>query len=95
MKNWCQTTSTEEKLDTKSQLEKGDETADICHNVRLADGSICTICDNADRITESATSGSEVIVCLFLDVARLPQSYRNEPYQKLHKFLTFCYIRYK
>jgi hypothetical protein len=58
------TSSTEEKLDTKSQLEKGDQTGDICHNVRCADGSICTICDNADRITESAKS-TEVFVCLF------------------------------
>ena len=61
---WWQTTSTEEKLDTKSQLEKGDQIVDICHNVTLADGSICTICDNADRITESAKLGTEVCVCL-------------------------------
>ena len=90
MKNWWQTTSTEEKLDTKSQLEKGDQIVDICHNVRLADGSICTFCDNADRITDS-----QELKCLFVCVARLPQSYRNEPYQKLRKFLTFYYIRYK
>jgi len=62
--NWWQTTSTEEKLDTKSQLEKGDQIFYICHNARLADGSICTVCDNADRITESAKLGTEVCVCL-------------------------------
>jgi len=62
--NWWQTTSTEEKLDTKCQLEKGDQIVDICHNVRLDDGRICTICDNADRTTESAKSGTEVCVCL-------------------------------
>jgi len=64
MKNWWQTTSTEEKVDIKSQLEKGDQIVDVCHNVKLADGSICTICDNADRITESAKSGTEMFVCL-------------------------------
>jgi hypothetical protein len=61
MKNWWQTTSTEEKLDTQSHFEKGDQIVDICHTVRLAVGSIFTICDNADRITESAKSGTEVL----------------------------------
>jgi hypothetical protein len=84
MHNWQRTSSTEEKLDTKSQHEKGDQTVDICHNIRLAHGSICTICDNADRIKESAKSGTEVFVC----VATLPQSYRNEWYQKLLEPLT-------
>jgi hypothetical protein len=50
----------------------------ICHNVRLAHSSVHTIRDNADRIKESPKSGSKVFVC----VARLPQSYPNEPYQK-------------
>jgi hypothetical protein len=35
--------------------------------------------DNADRIKESAKSGTKV----FGGVARLPQSYRNEPYKKI------------
>jgi hypothetical protein len=65
MKNWRQTMSTEEKLDTKSQLEKDDQIVDIYHNVRLADGSICTICDNADRITDS-----QELKCLYVCVAR-------------------------
>jgi hypothetical protein len=44
--------------------------------VRLAHSSVHTTRDNADRIKESAKSGTKVFVC----VARLPQSYQNEPY---------------
>ena len=51
---------------------------DVCCIVRLAHSSVYTVRDNADRIRESANSGTNVFVC----VARLPQSYRNEPYQK-------------
>jgi len=45
-KNQQKTTDTEEKLD--SQLDE--PIVDMCHNVRLAHGSIHTIHDNADRI---------------------------------------------
>jgi hypothetical protein len=69
----------EEKLDVISRLEKDEGIVDICRNVRLAHNSVHTMRDNADRIKESAKSGTKVFVC----VARLPQSYRNEPYQKL------------
>jgi hypothetical protein len=55
---------------------KGERIVDICRNVKLADSSVHTIHDNANRIRESAES--ETSVC----VARLWQSYRNEPYQK-------------
>jgi hypothetical protein len=79
VKNRRKTISIEEKLDAISQLEKGERIVDICRNVRLADSSIHTICDNADRIKESAEAGTKVFHC----VARLPQSYPNEPYQKL------------
>jgi len=48
-------------------------------NVGLAHRSIHTVHDNADRINENAKSGAQVLVC----VATLPQSYWNEPYQKL------------
>jgi len=64
VENRRKTIHIEEKLHTISQLEKGERIVDICHNVRLADGSICTICDNAERITESAKLGTEVCVCL-------------------------------
>ena len=50
----------EEKLDIISQLEKGEQTVNICHNVRLAHSSIRTIRDNADRIKESSKSGTKV-----------------------------------
>jgi hypothetical protein len=65
-------------LDLISQLGKGEWIVDICHNVRLAHSSICTFHDNADRIKESAKSGTKV----FAYVARLLQSYQNEPYQQ-------------
>jgi hypothetical protein len=70
--------SIEEKLHAISRLEKDERIVGICHNVRLTHSSIHTICDNADRIKESAKSETEVFVC----VARLPQSYPNEPYKK-------------
>jgi hypothetical protein len=50
-----------------------------CLNVGLAHSSVHTIRDSADGIKESAKSGSKVFVC----VARQPQSYGNERYQKL------------
>ena len=36
-----------EKLYVLSQPEKGERIIDICHKVRLAHSSICTIYDNA------------------------------------------------
>jgi hypothetical protein len=52
----------EEKLDIISHLEKDEWIAHISCNVRVAQCSICTIHDNADRITGSATSGTRVFV---------------------------------
>jgi len=40
--------------DIISWLEKGEQIADICHNVRHAHSSTCTVCDNADRMQENA-----------------------------------------
>jgi len=54
VKNHWETVSAEEKLDVISQLEKGKWFDDKCHNVRFAHGSLRTIRDNADKITESA-----------------------------------------
>jgi hypothetical protein len=51
----------------------------MCRTFRLAHNSINTIRDNSDRIKESAKSGTKLFVC----VARLPQVYLNETYQKL------------
>jgi hypothetical protein len=67
VKNWRLTISIEENLDIISQPEKGEQIVDKCRNVRLVDSSVHTICDNADRLKESAKSGTEVSVC----VARL------------------------
>ena len=45
-----------EKWDVISQIEKCAQTIGLWRNVRFADSSVRTICDNADRITESAKS---------------------------------------
>jgi hypothetical protein len=76
--NWRKTIGIEEKLHVISRLEKGEPMVDIRRNIRLTHSSVHTIRDNADWIKESARSGTKVFVC----VARLPQSYLNEPYQK-------------
>jgi hypothetical protein len=68
VKNWRKTISIEEKLDLTSWLEKGEWIFDICHNVRCADISVRTIRDNADKIKESAESGTKALVY----AARLP-----------------------
>jgi hypothetical protein len=60
VKNQQKTVSIKEKLDVISRLEKMNELAYL--NVRLAHRSIHTICGNADRIKESALSGTEVVV---------------------------------
>jgi hypothetical protein len=52
----------EEKLDVISWLEKDEWIVDICHNARYACSSIYTICENADKITENAISGSKVFI---------------------------------
>ena len=78
VKNWQRAISIE-GITCKSQLDKGERIVDIRCNVRLADNSLHTIHDYADRVRESAKSGIKVVV----HVARLPQSYPNEPYQNL------------
>jgi hypothetical protein len=57
VQNQQKTISSEEKL-----YAKGDRIVDMCHNVTFAHISICTFCDNADRITESAVSGNKDFV---------------------------------
>jgi hypothetical protein len=57
VKNWRRTISTEEKLDIIIQLEKGQH-----HNGRLARSSIRTVHYNANRIKESAKSGTKVCI---------------------------------
>jgi len=62
VKNQLKTINIEEKLDIISLLERGEPVFDICHNVLYTHISTRTVCDNADRITESAKSGTEVFV---------------------------------
>ena len=62
VKNWQMTIFIEEKLDIVSRLEKGEQIVDRWCNVRFADSDIHTICDNADKFTESAKSGHKVFM---------------------------------
>jgi hypothetical protein len=62
VKNQQQILSIEEQLDVISRLEKGEQIGYICHNVRLVHGNVHTVCENADKIAESAKSGTEVFV---------------------------------
>jgi hypothetical protein len=62
VKNWRKTISTEQKVYVIGQLEKGKQISEIWHNVRFTHSSLCTICDNADRIIGSAKSGPKVFV---------------------------------
>jgi len=62
VKKWQKTISIEERLDTISRLEKGEQLVDICRNVTFNHSSICKSCNNADRITESAKLGTKMIV---------------------------------
>jgi len=57
VKNQWKTVSIKEKLDVISRLEKGEQIVHICCNVIFACSNICAICDNADRIRESAKPG--------------------------------------
>jgi hypothetical protein len=61
VKNQQKTISTEEKLDVKNWLEKGEQVVDMCHNIRLARSSIHIICDSGDRIKESAKSRTKIL----------------------------------
>jgi hypothetical protein len=49
-------------INSKKPIEKGEQTADMCHNVRIALRSVCTSLDNSDRIKESAKSGTKVFM---------------------------------
>jgi hypothetical protein len=62
VKNQPKTIGTEEKLHVISGREKGERIVDSCCNVRLTHSSIHTVHDNADRIRESAKSGTNVFV---------------------------------
>jgi len=57
VKNWQKAISTEEKLDVISRLKESVQRA-----AKLSRSGICTISDNADRITENAKSGMKVSV---------------------------------
>ena len=45
-------TRIKEKLDVLSQLENGEQIADIRHDDELPHTRVCKICNNADRIEE-------------------------------------------
>jgi hypothetical protein len=62
VKNKWKTIGIEEKLDVICQIEEGEWIVDICCSVRFAHSTVSTICDNADRITKRAKSGTKVFV---------------------------------
>lgn len=62
VKNHQKTINIEEHLDVISRLEKGKQIADICHNARLHHGNVHTVRANADRIPESAKSGTKMFL---------------------------------
>jgi len=59
--------------------------------LRFAHSSLCTIHNNAARIKGSVKAGTKVFVC----VARLPQSYLNELYQKTMDVSLTISLHYK
>jgi hypothetical protein len=62
VKNRQKTTGIEDKLSVIIRREKGERIFDICRNVLLAHGIVHKIRDIADRIKESAQSGTKVFV---------------------------------
>jgi hypothetical protein len=62
VKNRQKTIGVEKKLSIKMRHEKGEQIIEICHNVTPADGIVHKIADIADRIKESAQSGTKVFV---------------------------------
>jgi hypothetical protein len=62
VKNWRKTIVIEGKLRRNKPTQKKVNVLLACCNVRLADSSVCTICDNANKITESVKSGTKVFV---------------------------------
>ena len=62
VKNSHKIVSIKEELDVISWLEKGEGIVDVCHKVRLAHSSVHTVCDNANRIKESAMPATKVFV---------------------------------
>jgi hypothetical protein len=62
VKNQPKTIGIEEKLSITMLCEKGEQIVNICCNVTLAHGIVRKIHDNADRIKESAQSGTKVFM---------------------------------
>jgi hypothetical protein len=62
VKNRQKSVGIEEKVHVVSRCEESERIVDISHNVNLVNSSIHTICNNADRIKESAKSGNKVFV---------------------------------
>jgi len=54
VKNWQKAITTAEKFDLTSRLERSEEAADTCHNVRPAHSSLHTVRYNAERNKENA-----------------------------------------
>jgi len=62
VKELWKTINIEEALEVISQIEKGDQIVDICHNVRFIHNSVHKIHDNSERIKESAKSETNMFL---------------------------------
>ena len=87
VKNRRKTMSTETKLDVTSRLVKGERIVDICLMLdSLIVAYVVIMLTELQKVLSQELKGC---------VARLPQSCRNEPYQKLWRFLNFSCITNK
>ena len=60
VKNRRKTVGIEEKFSVTSRLYNRERIVDIWRNVRLACCTVGTVCDNGERIIDSAKSGTKV-----------------------------------
>jgi hypothetical protein len=74
VKNWQKTIGIEKKLSILMRREKCEQIVDTCRNVTLTHGIVHKICDIADRIKESAQSGTEVLCSMTTTVLSVPKT---------------------
>jgi hypothetical protein len=77
------------QLHVISWLKKGEQIVGICHNIRLAHTNVRSIVMMQIELKKVL---SQELNCLFVCLARLPQSYPNELYQKLWMLVSYIFI---
>jgi len=86
VKNQWKTIGNEETLDAITWLEQGKWSTDMLRKARLAHSSISTVVIMLEELQKVLSQNLSVWV------VRLPQSYQNEPYQKLWKSVSSNFI---